>query len=739
MMRRLALPFFSLIFLCLSTFLAHAQGTRLWSQSTFDEFEKGTPQGVAVRSDGLLTSGPQARAVLTTPSTYIWSLAADRAGNAYLATGSPATVLRVTPDGKSTTLFTTKDLSVQVVRVGPDGSIYAATLPSGKVYKFSASAKDLNENNATVVFDPAATKEKPKYIWDMAFDKQGRLYIATGAPAAIYRVNPAKPKAAPDMFFKSDEEHIRCLAFDAEDNLIAGSDGTGLVYRIDKSGKGYVIYDAPKREITALALGRNGTIYASGVGEKGQSSLPPLPVQGGSSTITATIKIVQPGSVKASSENTVIPEGSEVYEISPQGAPRKLWASQDIVYALHSTPEGLLAATGNRGRIYRITEDGEYADVAHLEAGQAAAFADTAKGLYIATSNVGKLYMLGHTSAAEGTYLSEVHDAGVFSQWGRIEADNGPGRSAANYDLYARTGNIDNPKRGWTDWKKITPNGGNPGLDAARFVQWKAVLRPGASVASVGVNYLPVNVAPAVDEIVVVTGVRVNTAAVQTQQPKNTTISFPSTQNGTVNFTQNPDKEPLAAIEDKGSITVRWMAHDDNGDKLTYTIYYRGEGETNWQLLKDRVTKTYYTFNAELLPDGPYRIKIVASDAPSHNPGEALTGERVSNRFLIDTTPPTLTPITAQLAGGKIHATFTATDSSTTIAHAEYSVDAGPWQYIEPVGKLSDSLVEHYDFNAPLNARPPNLPAPIDPSEHVITVRVYDRFGNVTAGKAVVR
>src|ERR1700749_1390460 len=31
---------------------ARAQGTHLWSQSTLDEFEKGTPSGVALESDG---------------------------------------------------------------------------------------------------------------------------------------------------------------------------------------------------------------------------------------------------------------------------------------------------------------------------------------------------------------------------------------------------------------------------------------------------------------------------------------------------------------------------------------------------------------------------------------------------------------------------------------------------------------------------------------------------------------
>ena len=724
MMRRFSLFSLSLLFASLTSPLVFAQGTRLWSQSRMEELEKGKPDGVAITSDGHLISGPESRLLFTTPSTYVWSVAADKEGNVYLATGSPATVLRITPDGKSTKLFSSKDLTVQAICTGPDGAVYAATLPSGKIYKLDSQTADRNEENATVVFDPATTAEKPKYVWDMAFDHEGRLYIATGGSAGIYRITQGQN---PELFFKSDEQHIRTIAFDAAGNLIAGSDGTGLVYRIDKSGKGYVIYDAPKREITSVAVSPQGVIYAAAVGEKGHTSLPPLAVQG-NAAITATITIVQPGSIQAFNGNTVIPDGSEIYEIATNGAPRKLWSGHDdIVYALRWQPDGLLAATGNRGRIYRIQEDGSYSDIAHLEASQATGFADSPHGLYIGTANTGKVYRLSHEPAVEGTYTSDVFDAGVFSQWGRAEI----GSDVKNFDLYARVGNVDNPARNWSDWKKVTPNAGPLGLDSARFVQWKAALHPGAEIASVGINYLPVNIAPEVDEIVVVPGARVNAGGTQVG-PQPTTINFPAQQNSNIlNFNQEPGREPLAALKDKAAVTARWIAHDDNGDDLTFSVYYKGEGEQNWQLLKKKVKERYLTFDASLLPDGPYRLKIVASDAPSHNPGEALTGDRASERFLIDTTPPVVSNLAAQLAGGKIHATLTATDSATPITHAEYSVDAGPWQYIEPVGKISDSLTERFDFEAPL----PNSTA----TEHIITIRVYDRNDNAVAVKSLVR
>ena len=278
---------------CATLFLVHtlaAQGTHLWTQSRIEEFEKGTPQGVAIGSNGYLREGPGLTELLTTPSTFVWSVAVDKSGTPYLGTGSPATVLRASTqkDSKPFTLFESRDVSVQVVRIGPDGSLYAATVPGGKVYKLnpSATAKQ-DESSAKVIFDAAkpdggateskATREsKSHYIWDMTFDAAGKLYIAVGGPGAIYRVDPANSDARPELFFKSDEQHIRSLAWDAKGNLIAGSDGSGLVYRISPQGKGYVLFEAPRREITSVAVAANGTIFAASVGDKSHNPLPPL-------------------------------------------------------------------------------------------------------------------------------------------------------------------------------------------------------------------------------------------------------------------------------------------------------------------------------------------------------------------------------------------------------------------------------------------------------------------------------
>ena len=713
---------------------ALAQGTRLWTESTFQQLEQGTPHGVAIASDGRLLPGPASKLIYTTPSTYVWDVAADKQGNAYLATGSPATVIKVTPDGKATTLFKSKDLNVQAVAVGPHGSVYAATLPSGMIYKLNPDKTGATSATAQVVFDPAKTKEKPKYVWALKCGPKGGLSIATGEPAAIARVAPG---GKPALFYKSDEGHIHTLAFAPNGDLIAGSVGSGLVYRINKAGKAFVLFDAPKKEITSVAVAPDGTIYAAGVGAKGQNTLPPLPVTNSSgASVTATITVVSVGSVQSGTQNALIPNGSQIYAISPAGVPRVLWSNKsEVVYDLLWTSHGLLASTGNSGHIYRIQSNGDYQDIAHLKASQAISFANTPSGIYIGAANAGKLYRLSHGQAPQSTYISPVFDAGVFTQWGRAELQTD---TPGDVQMFARSGNIENPARGWSDWHPVTLNHGSIGVSSARFMQWKVVLKPGASISSVGINFLPVNMAPVVDAVVVAPGVRVNKSSSDTSS-KAVTINFQSTQDNSVDIGQQPGQGPLPGIKEKSAITVRWAAHDGNGDKLVYSLYYRGQHEHNWLLLRKGLHGSYETFSADMLPDGVYRIKVVASDQPSHSPGKGLTGSLVSNNFVVDTTPPAISQMTARIEGGKLHVSFTATDPISPIARAQFAVDAGHWQFIAPTGRISDSLTEHYDFTVPL-PKSRNEPASevSDPGEHVVTVRVFDRYHNVVVAKSVV-
>src|SRR5262249_6229688 len=280
--------------------------------------------------------------------------ASDDAGNIYAASGSPAKVYRITPDGQATTIFEPTELQVQALVVDKSGAVYAGTAPDGKVYKIehkggaaaktSSSDKSSSDKSkgmvdpnwtSSVYFDP-----QTKYIWDLALDNSGDLFVATGDQGEIFKVTP---KGDHSVFFKSDEAHIRVLAWDKRGNLIAGSDGSGLIYRISPRGEGFVLYSAPKKEITALAVDTAGNIYAAGIGEKRPGALPPLPTPVTPAPPPNTQPATgqgQPGLVISNPPTppapvTVIPlpgagttGGSEIYRISTDGTPTRFWNSR---------------------------------------------------------------------------------------------------------------------------------------------------------------------------------------------------------------------------------------------------------------------------------------------------------------------------------------------------------------------------------------------------------------------------
>ncbi len=720
---------------------AAAQGTKQWTVTRYDDVARGSADGVTIRSDGQIEAGARASLLTTAGSSYVWSVAAGADGATYAglggSTANAAAVLRVTADGHSAKVFSGPELGVQAVRVAADGSVVFATSPDGKVYRLGRQAGA----TPAVLFDAAAVAEKPKYLWDLAVGGDGAVYVAAGAPAAVYRVRAG---GSPELLFRTADQHIRSLLLAPDGTLWAGSDGAGVIYRFatgTPGAKPFAVYAAERREITALARDARGRIYAAAVGERSGGTLPPLPVTG---KVGVTVTFLQPGSTGAASSNGVVPDGSEIDRIDVDGTPERMvvWR-EDVVYGLAAKGDTIVAATGNRGRIYALDPEvkGRYTEVARVDASQATALAGNGRGLVVGTSNAGNVVALRDAAGEPSTYTSEVFDAQQVARWGRVETvSTGDARGVR---LSLRTGNVPSPIAAWSEWTDVDPKADRPAVPAGRYAQWRATLGPGARLNAVSLNYLPRNVAPVVDEVVVVPGARIAPstpgAAGQNQTVQ---VAFPAGAAGAaaqaIAVSQDAASQALTAQRDRTAVTARWSAHDDNGDDLMFSLWYRGTGEQTWRLLKDKISDRFYSFDAALVPDGEYTLRVVASDAPVHVDGESRTGERESTSFVVDTTPPVPGVLAATIEAGsprRLHATFTARDATSPIAHAEYSIDAGPAQYLEPAGGLSDALAERYDFTVALPAETGGTPA----TEHVLAVRVYDRYENAVTSKAVVR
>jgi len=280
-------------------------------------------------------------------------------------------------------------------------------------------------------------------------------------------------------------------------------------------------------------------------------------------------------------------------------------------------------------------------------------------------------------------------------------------------------------------------------------VQWKAVFLEtdggGApSISWVSLAYQPQNVAPVIDDAVVQEpGIRVQGFAVPSTGPAAATpvqLRIPQRLGATVSpfagITTNPEialkpakvEVPPQGFEDRGFQSVLWSAHDDNEDDLLFSVYYRGEDERNWRLLKDKITQHFFSWDTTTMPDGAYYLKIVASDSPSNPASQSLSSERESDRFVIANTPPRIENLRATAASSDPSGTtisFEAISPSAAIARAQYSLDAGDWQIIFPAGLLSDAPKETYQI--PLSG--------LSAGEHTLAVQVFDRFQNSAAAK----
>jgi hypothetical protein len=741
-MRKLAL------FLLFSTF-TFAEGTQSWTQDSYDEFARGTSKNVAILSSGAIELAPAFKQLYSTPTTFLWSIATGGDGAIYIGSGSPARVYRIERDGSAKVIFEPKELQVQSLAFAGN-TLFVATSPDGKIYKLTPNAQKPGEYTSTVFFEPGT-----KYIWQLLAADDGTLYAATGDRGEIYKIG-ADGKGS--VFFKSDEAHIRSLAFDRDKQLIAGTDGSGLIYRVGRNGEAFVLYSATKKEITSLAVAGDGTIFASGVGEKRAATPPPSqPTPTPAPSGGPQPQPAQPPSISLTQAG-----GSEIYAIAPDGAPSRIWSSRDdLVYALAVDAQGrLLAGTGNKGRLIAVARNGDYVDVAKASANQVVALAPAKDAVYVATSNLGKVFTLASQPSDEGSFESEVLDARLFSKWGRAEV-----RGTGNYELSVRSGNVDNPDRNWSAWKTVQlGKDGKLDVPPARFLQWRITFKPSSMpsrVESVKLFYYTKNVAPVFEDVAVQTGARVTPSSPRSATSDSVNISFRQPkESGAAPQPPLRGEGGLMGTKDRGSITVRWSVRDENDDDLLFSVYYRGANEQRWKLLKDKVTDRYYSFDSGLMPDGEYVVRVIATDAPSHAPEDALAATKESDHFEVDNTPPLIESLAAKNETNQLHVSFSANDAMSTITRAEYSVDGGEWKYVEQVGQLSDAKVETYDFNISMPGAMPGVqPAPKPAkgkkkgelaaapnpeetpvsTEHVVVVRVFDRYENSSVAKTIAK
>jgi len=690
-------------------------------------------EGLSLTRDGRLIVGPKLDTVFTSDQPQIWSIAQSSDGSLYLGTGNRGRLYKVDASGKGTVVWTADQPEIFAVTVDANGVVYAGTSPDGKVYR-------IQNGKAIEYFAPGA-----RYIWALKSAPDGTLFVATGDQGKIFRVTAA---GHGEIYYETGQSHVTCLAIDNQGRLLAGSEPNGILYRISGPGKAFVLYDVSLPEIRAIVPAPDGTIYAAALGgsvakrtsaaQSGANSSTPL-VTAPAMSITVTDaqaalvpapkpempkpSIAAPAVMTAAGSTDVTGvEKSALYKINADNTVETLWSSkEENAYDLVLSGGELTFITDAQGRIYRMDRERKPALIAQANEGDATRLLESRGGLIAATGNLAKILRLSTGPGPGGWFESTVHDAGTVARWGRISW-RGDGAT-----FRTRSGNTSRPDSTWSDWSDpITDvSRSNIASPNARYIQWRAELSGTAGVDDVVIAYLPQNTPPIVRSISVSA---IATAGSKSASPASASYSITVTDSGDASAAQGTASQTLGRAAGQ-QIQVSWQADDPDGDKLVYSLYFRGEDEREWKLLRANMTENTFLLDGDVFADGRYYFKVTASDRPANPLDLAKDAELVSAPVLIDNTPPVVNPSAPRQVGSSVEIQVDAEDRGSVLRRCEFSIDAGAWSPVEASDGVTDSNRERF------NIRLPNLPA----GEHLVVIRVFDAAGNAGLAKVIVR
>jgi len=725
--------------------LCAAATTAVWEIDGYQDFLRGRMSGLSITPDGRLALGPNLVTFFSSDQPQIWSVAQAPDGSLYLGTGNRGRLIKVDAAGRGSVVWSADQPEIFAVAVDRAGVAYAGTSPDGKVYR-------IENGKATEYFAPGE-----RYIWALAFAPDGARFVATGQQGKIFRVTAA---GRGSLYYETGQAHVTCLAFDREGRLLAGSEPNGILYRITGTpAKGFVLYDAHLPEIRTIVPLADGSIYAAALGGSvarrtgaasgsvqstgGMLVAPPMSItvtdaQAGPS-LSPKPEAPKPAAaapaVTAAAGVTEVSgvEKSALYKILPDNTVETLWSSKEenIYDVVAETGGTLLFFTDAQGRIYRLDprpDRGHQATlVAQSNEGDAMRLIASQRGgvpggVFAATGNAGKILRMDAGTGPSGWFESPPHDSGTVARWGRLTWVG----DTKGIAFRTRAGNSARPDATWSDWSEPISDPAKSLITSpnARYIQWRAEFSGAASIDSVRIAYLPQNTPPTVRSITV--------SAQPSSAPKSavgsTVYSVTVTDTADGSATAGSQGQTLSRPAGQ-QIQVAWQADDPEGDKLSYSLYFRGEDEREWKLLRANISENTYLLDGDVFADGRYFFKVIASDRPSNPADQARQSELVGPAVLIDNTPPQVSAGAVRRTGSTVEIDVDADDRASALRRCEYSMDAGPWLPVEAADGVTDSPREHFLIHMD------NFPA----GEHLIVVRAYDSAGNAGLTKVVVR
>jgi hypothetical protein len=681
---------------------AEATRTQSFRLEGPEVLDKAEMSGVSISEDGIVSPGPCARLVGPDAGAQIWTLLRAHDGTIFAGSGSDGAVYRLSGDAitKAASLF---EYEVFALAEGKEGRVFAAGAPNGTVVEI------LRDGTVSTLFD---TPEK--IVWALLADQDGTLYAGTGDRGIVYRI-PSNGEAS--VLYRSEDAHVTTMAWGKDGKIIAGTDGRGLLLEIDpRSGQGKVLYDAPSPEIPKVLVGPGGEIYFAVSGEGGSESEAPsedLP------------EVTAPGE-----------DAAFLYLRKPDGTIRRLWrCPEKTIHSLCFDPSGnVLAGTGERAALYRITPVGDPTLLWRPEEGQVLALALDGESVIAATGNPGRIYRLTARPDGQTWVRLEPVDAGGNAGWGRAVWEVLPG--SGKWQLRTRSGHTERPDSSWSDWSDPLPDpeGSLVLSPPARFLQLEAQFTAEAKGAParlrrIWIPYSAANLPPRVS------GIRFSPDVVPAPKEGQEGASYSQDLGGGVRVEYQRTPAPSQSAEDGGPPpwvrdvrSIAWDAEDPNGDLLEFEIGLRQVGEERFRILARNHAAPAYAVDTATLPDGSYEVRVTATDAPSNPPGEALTVERIGGPFRVDHRPPEFIELKARRDGSlRLVVEGTVRDEGSPLQGLEVSWDGRAWRPVGAADGFLDSREESFRVEIPLER---------EEEGSWVAARAFDAAGNEAVRRA---
>jgi hypothetical protein len=662
---------------------ADAVGTRTFELDSLDKLSGGDLKGVSVSSDGSVRAGWTLGNAPLPDTSAVWSLLALR--DAVLVGATDGKVFRVAAD--SVTVFAdTKAGAVTSLVQTPNGTIYAGTMPEGKIFKIAQNKAD--------VF---ATLPDVNHIWALALDKtKTALFAATGPEGRVFRV---APDGSASVYLQTQEPNLVSIAVADNGDVYAGSFGKGLLYKITAPGRATVIYDFPgdtNIEVRAVAPTKSGSLYVV-ANEHSEPPEPPKrsPTAGRTPAAPTTGTHPKPG------------KGS-LYRFDVAGRPERMMHHDEFHYLSLAIDEGGQAYVGTaaEGRVYTVDDAHVVALVADTEERQIGALlvtggavgphgVRTATAGYVAGSDPAVVHrILGH-GGPDAVWTSKAFDAGLRARFGQLSW-----RASGPLELSTRTGNTAVPDGTWTQWSAPLTGPANVTSPPGRFVQVRArwTRDPNATLADVLLPFVTENVRPVVLEV----GAQPKAGAAR------------ETKEGLPASGGEPPKHDSV-------MKVTWKVDNPDNDALRYRVAFRREGQNLWRdvVRPDEVlTKSEVEWDTLALPEGKYRVRVEASDEIANPQDTAQRHALESPPVLIDNTPPVFR--TLGMTGRRLNAHVV--DGVGPLVRVELAVDGKlEWHPLPPSDGVFDTADEQVSTD---------VSALVPAGSHIVAVRAFDAGGN---------